>query len=510
MSRRSSRSSTHERPPAPPASPWRWVLAVPLILALMLTMAAMGYPTPYLVRVLRHWHQGPAAADAALPRREVPARAGAVELPAVRDATRAVPALRQAFDGREPAGWLAERGTRAMLVLQHGRIVAEHYADGAGVDSLQPVGQIGHAVIALLLQAAVEDGLVQGLDDPLTRHLPELADRDLRYETYTLRHLARQHAGLRWSVRSGLGDDRLRSLYWPDRRALLLRGLPLDGNPRADFAPQPWQSDLLALSLERATGRALSDYLSQRLWQPLGMGRPAAWLLDADGGLERAASGLLARPRDLARLGVLMTALGTGADGRGLLTAGAVQQLTSPDGASALQGGAWAQLGWRARPDPQLGLLWWAEGEGGQLLMVWPRQQLVVVRLGPREGEPVAAWLDRFSGLARALAASDPCVPERPGDAAAGAVLPLTPVVAASEAPAPAEAGAAPRPATATAGSAPDRAAPPVARAEPGASAAAAPGRADGRSPAAPVVPAWARLPLQADPVLAWGGCPAL
>lgn len=504
MSRRSSRSSSRERPPAPPASPWRWVLAVPLILALMLTMAAMGYPMAYLGRVLRHWHAGQAAAEATLPRREVAARAGAIELQPVRDPGRAAAPLRQAFDGREPAGWLAERGTRAMMVVQHGRIVAEHYADGAEAASLQPIGEIGDAVLALLLQAAVEDGVLQSLDDPLTRHLPELADRDLRYELYTLRHLAMQQAGLRWSTRSGLADDRLRSLYWPDRRTLLLRGLPLESTPRAEFAPQPWQAELLGLSLQRATGRTLSDYLSQRLWQPLAMGRPAAWLLDVDGGTERAAAGLLARPRDLARVGMLMSALGTGPDGRGVLTARSVQQLTAPDGASRLNGGAWAQIGWRARTDAQLGLLWWAEGRDGQLLLVWPRQQIVMVRLGTREGEPVAAWLDRLNGLARQLADSDPCrgavadapVPARPA-AALVPVVGAAGVVSAAEAASEADVGTAA--ATVTDGNAP----PAIAASAPSATASPA-------APSAAAIPAWARLPLTTDAALAWGGCAAL
>ncbi|MEY4415854.1 MAG: hypothetical protein RIQ53_3147 [Pseudomonadota bacterium] len=509
MSRRSSRSSS-PRPPAPPPSAWRWVLAVPLILALMLSMTAMGYPMVYLTRVLRHWHEGQAATDATLPRRAVAARAGVTELQPVRDPLRAEPALRQAFDGRAPAGWLAERGTRALLVLQHGRIVAEHYADGAQADSLQPVRQIGDAVLPMLLLAAIEDGLVQGLDDPLTRLLPELADRDLRYELYTLRHLARQQGGLRWSARAGLADDHLRSLYWPDRRAWLLRGLSLDGKPRDEHAPHAWQADLLALSLERATGRPLSDYLSQRLWQPLGMARPAAWLLDAEDGLERADSGLLARARDLARLGILMSALGVGPDGRAVLTSGAVQQLITPDGAHRLNGGTWVQLGWHARPDPQQGLLWWAEGSDGQLLLVWPRQQIVMVRLGTREGEPVPAWLDRLGGLARALAASDPC-------GASGTPPPAAEPHEGADA-AIAQAGAPLQRVNLTVGTAeaagPARTAAPEAGAHAGVSASATPvaGAAStaGVRPAPSPVPAWARLPLKVDPALAWGGCPAL
>jgi CubicO group peptidase (beta-lactamase class C family) len=63
---------------------------------------------------------------------------------------------------------------------------------------------------------------------------------------------------------------------------------------------------LLGIVLERATGMSVSDYLSTKLWRPLGAGRDATWSLDSDrSGFEKLESGLNAAPVDYARFGLL-------------------------------------------------------------------------------------------------------------------------------------------------------------------------------------------------------------
>lgn len=63
---------------------------------------------------------------------------------------------------------------------------------------------------------------------------------------------------------------------------------------------------LLGLILERATGMSVSEYMSAKLWQPLGAEADATWSLDSERfGFEKLESGINATAADYARFGLL-------------------------------------------------------------------------------------------------------------------------------------------------------------------------------------------------------------
>ena len=74
-------------------------------------------------------------------------------------------------------------------------------------------------------------------------------------------------------------------------------------------APSCYKSgdtELLGLVIEKATGRSLSDYASEKLWQPLGAEHPALWSMDKENGNEKAFCCFNSNARDFARIGQLM------------------------------------------------------------------------------------------------------------------------------------------------------------------------------------------------------------
>jgi CubicO group peptidase (beta-lactamase class C family) len=73
------------------------------------------------------------------------------------------------------------------------------------------------------------------------------------------------------------------------------------------FAYNDGNTQVLGWLVTRVTGQSLADYMSQKLWQPLGMEQDATWMADSDGtqGLEAAACCLNATLRDCARFGLL-------------------------------------------------------------------------------------------------------------------------------------------------------------------------------------------------------------
>jgi CubicO group peptidase (beta-lactamase class C family) len=191
--------------------------------------------------------------------------------------------------------------------------VYERYFDGFAADQPAAVFSVAKSVVSLLLGLAIEDGHIAGVDEPVTRHLPELAAQDPGFAQVRLRHLL--------AMRSGIGfDEGYRSptsdvarLYLgADLKAEVAR-LRIARVPNQIHQYQSGDTQLLGQVIERATGVPLARYAEQRLWQPLGAEFDASWSLDSAAGAQaRAFCCLNARARDLLRLGLMVAATGSG------------------------------------------------------------------------------------------------------------------------------------------------------------------------------------------------------
>jgi CubicO group peptidase (beta-lactamase class C family) len=134
--------------------------------------------------------------------------------------------------------------------------------------------------------------------------------------------------------------------------------------------------------LSRATGKSVTDYLSEKIWHPLGMETDAYWMVD-DNNVEMAFGGLNATARDYAKLGELHRLKGKWQD-RQIVSEEWVNAATKPD-APHLQPGVNKEfpLGY--------GYQWWipetlegefsAIGVYNQFIYVNPTRDLVVVKL---------------------------------------------------------------------------------------------------------------------------------
>jgi CubicO group peptidase (beta-lactamase class C family) len=306
--------------------------------------------------------------------------------------------------------FLASTGTTAFLALKDDQLLFEGYYNGADRTSTQTSFSVAKSVGSALIGAALADGFIGGLDDPITRYLPELAGRP-GLDQITIRHLLTMTSGLHYNgTGSGggpFGHD-ARAYYDPDLRALALR-------IQADVPPgSRWQYDnfhplLLGLILERATKRSVSDYLSEKLWRPLGMEAPASWSLDSrHDGFEKMESGLNARAVDFARFGLLYLRGGSW-DGRQVLPRDWIEASTRHDPevtgpASSPRGQEWARsldYGYMWWIDPAVPVRLFAVGNFGQYVYVAPDRGAVLVRFGVRYGD--LNWLDVLRELASRL-----------------------------------------------------------------------------------------------------------
>ena len=165
---------------------------------------------------------------------------------------------------------------------------------------------------------------------------------------------------------------------------------------------------LLGLILERTTGRTVSEYLSEKIWQPLGTEFPASWTWTAHKhGFEKMESGLNGRAIDFAKFGSLFLHQESW-NGQQLISQRWAIESTAPDPADDrpwLSHQDWRNAGgyykyqWWGIPREGGGSAYAAQGHLGQLIAVFPQERVVVVRFGKTDG-PVESWAELAIAIA--------------------------------------------------------------------------------------------------------------
>jgi CubicO group peptidase (beta-lactamase class C family) len=310
--------------------------------------------------------------------------------------------------GPEPEGLAAAvdelvegTGTRAFLVVHRDRLVLERYLDGAEASDRQTSFSMAKSVLSTLVGIAVDDGLID-LGEPVTSYLPELAERDPGFAGISVRDLLTMSSGIHYSEDGMPWSDDALTYYGTDLRELALTRTRLEGRPGEEWHYNNFHPLLLGLVLERVTGTSVSEFLSDRLWQPLGAEADASWSLDSeDSGFEKMESGVNARPRDFARFGLMMLHGGR-ADGRRIVSDDWVSEATAlsteTDPAAHYQ-----YLWWVGPEDPGGEASYFARGKYGQTIGVFPDEEMVIVRLGATDAG--VDWAERLQELATLVAA---------------------------------------------------------------------------------------------------------
>jgi CubicO group peptidase (beta-lactamase class C family) len=394
---------------------WRTALAAVLgVPALLLALACIVYPPQYVWRVLA-WRDADADDWQRFAMRRIAPAAGAQPLPRGLETAAVNAAWVSAGGEGNMEGELAALGTQAFLVLRGGVVIHESYANGGSREGWVTSFSVAKSFLSALVGIALAEGKIDSLDTPVTRWLPELLRRDVRFKDVTLRHLVTMASGIEYEEFPFLNGDDAKTYYHPDLRKLALFQTRVQSAPGQRFHYNNFHPLLLGMVLERATGMTVAQYLQEKLWQPAGMVGEASWSLDSEGGFEKMESGLNARAEDFARFGQLMLERGRSGD-RAIVAQDWADASTSPLAAPA---GYYAANGWtQADPARFYAAMWWgqqrtdggrdfaARGNKGQLVFVSPRNGIVIVRNGWRYGIPPQAWFERARRMADALGAS--------------------------------------------------------------------------------------------------------
>jgi CubicO group peptidase (beta-lactamase class C family) len=310
--------------------------------------------------------------------------------------------------------YLAFDRVAGLMILKDGKVAMENYELGTGPETCWISFSMAKSISSTLVGAAIKQGLIASIDDPVTRYVPGL--KGGVYDDVSVRNLLQMASGVKWD--ETYTDPR------SDRRKVLdlqLAGKPgsivayMKALPRAGAAGTIWnystgESFLVGALIEGATHEPLATYLSETLWSRLGMEEDATWWLESAGGMGLAGSGLGATLRDYARFGQFVL-------DDGVIEQHGHAERVVPEGWFAEAGKAHTIGGKLV----DYGYLWWpmeagdpihagafeAVGIFGQHIYINPRENLVIVVLSARpkpdaDHSPVDDS-DFFGAVARSL-----------------------------------------------------------------------------------------------------------
>lgn len=266
----------------------------------------------------------------------------------------------------------------ALLVVHDGAIVFENYYNGLTWDQPFFAWSVAKSVTGIGVGIALREGLLPGLGLTLGELIPERipAGADPRVPGITVEHLLTMTAGWEWDGRINFQ----RHAETDDLDFDLMRTMVFD--PGACFEYDNGCSNLLSYIIQSLSGETMADYLQPRLFDPLGIARPA-WLTTEDGAT-RGAGGMELTARDLAKLGYLFLRGGQWDEARivdeeWVASSTRVQSSGTSDmtGANISYGSAYGYHWWVRQTAGYPA--YYASGYGGQLVYVVPDFDLVVV-----------------------------------------------------------------------------------------------------------------------------------
>ncbi len=269
----------------------------------------------------------------------------------------------------------------AYLIIQNDSLLYEEYWEGYGPESYSNSFSMAKSFVSLLIGAAIDEGKIKSVDDPVYKYIPHLNQG--KSKELTIRNLLTMSSGSNWDESYSSPMSMTTQAYYGNDLQGLAEKLHVVEQPGKYFNYKSGDTQLLSLIVKAATGKSLSDYASEKLWQPIGAEYDAMWCLDKKDGLEKAYCCFNSNARDFARFGKLILNKGRFGN-KQVISEKYITEATTP---------ARYLLDDENKPLDFYGYQWWiiksdgkyipyARGILGQYIFAIPEKNAIIVRLG--------------------------------------------------------------------------------------------------------------------------------
>jgi CubicO group peptidase (beta-lactamase class C family) len=233
--------------------------------------------------------------------------------------------IRYSYGGQSSSvtEYLSRNPVTGLLIAKDDQILFEQYQYARTDRDRFFSGSMVKTITGMLIGIAVSEGAIKSVDDATETYVPGF--RGTEYGKTPIRDLLHMASGVEFGEAEDDGRDLDR--LWID----MVRGSGKGtvnsivqfnrriAAPGTRFFYASIEPDVLGVVLHYATNKTASDYLHQKVWEPIGAEADAAWMIDAEG-FEVAHTHFNAVLRDYARLGRLFAHDG-GWDGKQIIPA---------------------------------------------------------------------------------------------------------------------------------------------------------------------------------------------
>ena len=276
-----------------------------------------------------------------------------------------------AMDDAAVTAFMQTQQVAGLMVIKDGKIVLERYGLGLKPTDRWTSFSVAKSFTSTLVGAAIRDGKIGSLQDPVTAYIPELVGSG--YDGVTIEQLLSMTSGVAWNEDyTDPQSDVVKMLSIPveagqDPVTAYMKTLKREYAPGTHWEYKTGETNLIGSLVSRATGERLSDYAKRKIVDPAGFAGDLFWMVDsATNNIGGCCLSL--RLSDYARMGLFALDGGKG---------------QVPDGWFAAAGSSQADTGIAGLG---YGYQWWvypggnygAQGIFGQAITIFPEQNVVI------------------------------------------------------------------------------------------------------------------------------------
>ena len=267
-------------------------------------------------------------------------------------------------------------GTVAFLIIKNDSLWYEKYYDGYSEKSYSNSFSIAKSIVTAVLGRAIDEGFIKDIDQKVGDFIPEY--KKGLAANLTVGDLSSMSSGMKWTedYKNVFGVT-ARAYVGSESLVELIKSRPIIREPGQSFKYLSGDTQLLAMTIEKATGQKLSTLVYNWFWNPIGAENNALWQIDnLKSNNEKAYCCFNSNARDFAKFGKLFKDYGYW-NGKQLLDSSFVKKATTK----------------RFEKSPHYGYGFWLgsykgmkyfsmRGHLGQYVMVFPKENIIIVRLG--------------------------------------------------------------------------------------------------------------------------------
>lgn len=182
----------------------------------------------------------------------------------------------------------SEANAAGIMVLQDGKIRYARYGLGFTPTDRWTSFSVAKSFTSTLLGAAVKDGHIESLDDPVSKYVPQLVGSG--YEVVSVGQLATMTSGLAWNEDYTDPNSDVAQMFavapvqGETQAVTYAKKLEREAPPGEKWVYKTLETNLIGEVVERATGRTLADYAQEKIVNPAGFEGELFWMTDLTSG----------------------------------------------------------------------------------------------------------------------------------------------------------------------------------------------------------------------------------